>query len=579
MRYLFGGTGADWAYGDAEVEDVNGTPVTVARFRPGSVITFYDARTEGTQLVVSSDADGQNIMTVTANADGFIDTEFYGPDGVTSLYASAGGGPRVKMTADLTPSLAIETAARVQGDADTLAAANAYTDAHVGSGGGAVDSVNGQTGVVLLDADDVGARSAAQAVPAADVSGLSLVATSGVYSDLTSRPNLASVALSGSYSDLSGRPDVYTKSESDQRYALASATTYPATLKAWFEAIKVRDRLGLDILVVGDSWGEGQGATYISNRWLDKLKPLLRAQLTPSSIPGGYGFVPGYYALSGYTQPWATTGTVTQQESFGLGYRQLRLDPNATMSYTFSGTGCDLFYAIGNTGGTFRWTIDGGSGSSTKSPIATNSGSLNYGGNVLSLRGLPAGSHTLQLTQTATASQYAYVEGIAVYNGDAVGGKGLRVWDASHYGYDTSQMLGGTGNLWGSIAAVPASLVMVPLGINDWRHKAVTPAQYATNLTNLVTTLRQHVARDASIMLWTMPETTTVTSPLAPWADFKAQVATVAANVGAYVFDASAIVPNYTGTDKTRWNADGIHPNDAGHQALANALATVLLPS
>lgn len=231
MRYLFGGTGADWAYGDADVEDVTGTTVTVARFKPGSVIAFYDARSEGSQLVVTSDADGQNAITVTANAEGFIDTEFYGPDGVTSLYASAGGGPRVKLTADLTPALAAETAARVQGDADTLAAANAYTDAHAGTGG-AVDSVNGQTGVVQLDADDVGARSAAQAVPAADVSGLAPIATSGVYTDLTSRPNLASVALSGSYNDLSGKPDVYTKTESDQRYQIKSAATYPATLAA-----------------------------------------------------------------------------------------------------------------------------------------------------------------------------------------------------------------------------------------------------------------------------------------------------------------------------------------------------------
>lgn len=39
-----------------------------------------------------------------------------------------------------------------------------------GGGGGAVDSVNGQTGVVVLDADDVGARSAGD-VPWAEVSG------------------------------------------------------------------------------------------------------------------------------------------------------------------------------------------------------------------------------------------------------------------------------------------------------------------------------------------------------------------------------------------------------------------------
>lgn len=49
----------------------------------------------------------------------------------------------------------------------------------VGGGGGAVDSVNGQTGVVVLDAADVGAVASGT---------LAAVATTGVYSDLTGKP-------------------------------------------------------------------------------------------------------------------------------------------------------------------------------------------------------------------------------------------------------------------------------------------------------------------------------------------------------------------------------------------------------
>lgn len=48
-------------------------------------------------------------------------------------------------------------------------------------GGGAVDSVNGQTGTVVLDADDVGA------VAPGD---LATVATTGAYSDLTGKPSI-----------------------------------------------------------------------------------------------------------------------------------------------------------------------------------------------------------------------------------------------------------------------------------------------------------------------------------------------------------------------------------------------------
>lgn len=44
----------------------------------------------------------------------------------------------------------------------------------------------------------------------ADVSSLSTVATTGLYSDLTGTPNLATVATSGAYSDLTGTPNLAT---------------------------------------------------------------------------------------------------------------------------------------------------------------------------------------------------------------------------------------------------------------------------------------------------------------------------------------------------------------------------------
>ena len=62
-------------------------------------------------------------------------------------------------------------------------------------GGGAVDSVNGQTGVVVLDAADVGAATTAQ----------------GALADSAVQPgDLATVATSGSYGDLTGTPTIPT---------------------------------------------------------------------------------------------------------------------------------------------------------------------------------------------------------------------------------------------------------------------------------------------------------------------------------------------------------------------------------
>ena len=108
-----------------------------------------------------------------------------------------------------------------------------------------VSSVNGQTGVVVLDAADVGAATAAQgalADSAVQPSDLADVATSGAYADLTGRPNipatpgdigaataaqgaladsavqpedLADVATSGAYADLTGKPSLGTASGAD----------------------------------------------------------------------------------------------------------------------------------------------------------------------------------------------------------------------------------------------------------------------------------------------------------------------------------------------------------------------------
>jgi hypothetical protein len=69
--------------------------------------------------------------------------------------------------------------------------------AGVGGGGGAVDSVNGQTGAVVLDNTDVGAATTAQgalADTAVQPGDLATVATTGAYSDLTGTPTLGTAA-------------------------------------------------------------------------------------------------------------------------------------------------------------------------------------------------------------------------------------------------------------------------------------------------------------------------------------------------------------------------------------------------
>lgn len=98
-----------------------------------------------------------------------------------------------------------------------------------GSGGGAVDSVNGKTGAVVLTASDVNALPDSTVIPAAQVNS-DWNANSGVAqilnkptlgtmaaenaSNYTPTANLATVATSGSYNDLSNKPTIPTVNDS-----------------------------------------------------------------------------------------------------------------------------------------------------------------------------------------------------------------------------------------------------------------------------------------------------------------------------------------------------------------------------
>lgn len=66
-----------------------------------------------------------------------------------------------------------------------------------GSGGGAVDSVNGKTGVVVLNADDLDAYTKSETnsllAAKANTSDLSAVATSGSYDDLDNKPTIPTI--------------------------------------------------------------------------------------------------------------------------------------------------------------------------------------------------------------------------------------------------------------------------------------------------------------------------------------------------------------------------------------------------
>lgn len=132
-RSLFGGGVGDQVFGEilvgtrtvyGEVTDSNGDPAAVT-------LTVWSAKTAGTQLTDLLDAAGGATTTVTTTVGTGEIPQFQGPDAVTTVWVSPDSGTtRYRLFAS------------------------------AGGGGGAVDSVNGETGTVVLNAAEIGSTPA-----------------------------------------------------------------------------------------------------------------------------------------------------------------------------------------------------------------------------------------------------------------------------------------------------------------------------------------------------------------------------------------------------------------------------------
>lgn len=103
-RHTFGRSLTDWTMdlGDTTtVEDVTTAPVLATG---PATITFWSAKTGGTQHTDLLNSAGVAVTSITSSdgSDGLpVGTipEFQGPDGIWELWADAGGGARYKMVA------------------------------------------------------------------------------------------------------------------------------------------------------------------------------------------------------------------------------------------------------------------------------------------------------------------------------------------------------------------------------------------------------------------------------------------------------------------------------------------------
>jgi lysophospholipase L1-like esterase len=352
------------------------------------------------------------------------------------------------------------------------------------------------------------------------------------------------------------------------------SATRASVLLPFHAALANRDNAGVSIGVLGDSITEGQGATAFDRRWIARLRDSLRARYPTTGLTGGgRGFIAGV-GTGQTTFTWPTTrgGGPTTSTGFGPKRASLNMGAGTSVTFTLTGTSCDLYCFRGTTG-VLSVTVDGGT--------ATNVDTTGTALDGIKYR-IPlgaAGAHTVVVAYASGGN--SRLHGVIEYNGDET--KGIQVHDCGHFGWNTGSGAAGwiqTGSTWQpSVAALARDLLVIALGTNDGSN-GITAAQHATNLTTLIAALRAAYTTIGA----TAPPIALVpyggpSNMAGTWADYvAAEKALAAADPAMIVLDLSLRLPN-AATNTVGLYADGTgHPADRGHGLIGDLVAQLVSP-
>ena len=395
----------------------------------------------------------------------------------------------------------------------------------------------------------------------------------------------AGTVMAGDDSRVTSLPSTYVARSAPTILDVQTIDTADArALRYWRTALANRNARRANMLHLGDSitWGHqapsDPGDPSIARRWTSVLRDTMRARFpTSPATAGGWGFIsPNGASL--IDNPVTTTGTVTFSATYGLDLKTATLgSTGATLTVAFTGTGIDFNYLqMVNANGYFSWAVDGG----TATVISTNGPSDNS--NVIGIRGLTPGAHTLVITRTGTA--FSFITGFYVYNGDESSGIGS--WTAGWSGSKVSQW-NAAPNWMDDLTWAAPDLMTIEFGANEYVDPApVSSATFKANLQTMITGVRTKLGYSPSIVLipvWALNNGTNGNPET--WAPYRAAMYEVAAAdpTNVCVWDAGVRVqPGSTFVNDTAGGLlspyDKAHPTDVGHRYMAEALAQFISP-
>lgn len=356
----------------------------------------------------------------------------------------------------------------------------------------------------------------------------------------------------------------------------ALATQRATRLQGWYAALAARDYARANIVCVGDSITEGQGATVLDRRYVARLAALLRARYPTTGVTsGGRGYLGG--ALTGTTSFAATSfvtvaGSVGNQSDYGpkRGIRTLT-GAGQSLTWALTGTAADIMWVRAGSGGTFSYAVDGGSATNVSTTGSTADGQLTR----VSLGA--AGAHTLTVAYVSGGT--CFIDGVIEYNGDE--NAGIMVHDAGHYGWASTEWAAGSlpnYQFASALKGLSPSLYYLQIGTNDLATN-VNPTTFQTNVTSLISQLRSPLSTPYPPivlgMIYQRSGTFTYT-----WAQYLAAAyAIAAADSQVLVLDHTLRMPSVAASATYSLYADTVHPSDRGMAMLADTAAAFLAPA
>lgn len=463
-----------------------------------------------------------------------------------------------RSTADAHPASAITTDNDWNGNltsagTNLAAVLDAIDDLALGGGGGAVDSVNGETGTVVLDAADVDAVPTARTVTAG--TGL----TGG--GDLSANRTLAvaygtgaGTAAQGNDSRLS---DARTPTAHAASHAIGGADAltdrppihpggvpYRADLAGWqakFEAATAE--APVDVVLITDSLWEtatfGPSAGQLLHRMLNAAAGVYLADpIGTSTLP-----LPVHaQAGAGPTSATSTQGTASTTATGGWGST---LTDGQVLTHVATATGFVVLYRTEPGWGTL--TIRDGAGGTVLGTVSCDAAATS--GNMWTSAALSDASHTLHITSTGTTRVEMVMPTRETH---------VRVWPCGRGGATTDDYIDVPAQALDFIGKLDTAgtlgLVLVATGTND-------DGEYATDIPALLAAIAAATTADVALWLPYMQ---------AGFTHVEMDASRVAARAaGVPLIDAS-VVADQIGT------IDGVHPNPQGRVVMASHVSAVL---